>query len=123
MIYHKNHCNRCRSTNLSHIATETIFVGGPGKRQTISMPNHIFMLILAMTDEKKLLILKRALEQLQEEDPSKPSNPTKEVYESLSRICGTRADDLEDLWDNRDFKEEAKVNSGRSACTVPGSGI
>ena len=68
---------------------------------------------------KKLLILKRALEQLQEEDPSKPSNPTEEVYESLSRICGTRADDLEDLWDNRDFKEEAKVNIGRSACTVP----
>lgn len=62
-----------------------------------------------MTDEKKLLILQRALEQLQEEDPSKPSKPSREVYESLSRVCGTSADDLEDLWDNKDFKEEEKV--------------
>ena len=123
MKYHKNHSNRCRSTALSHVATEAILLGISWQKQTNSSPNHLLIPILAMTDEKKLLILQRALEQLQEENPSKPSNPTKEVYESLSVICGTRAEDLEDLWDNRDFKEEAKVNNGLSACTVPGSRI
>ena len=61
-----------------------------------------------MTDEKKLLILKCALEELKKEDPAIKS-PSKEVFEAMNRVCGTSVDDLEDLWDNRDFKEEAKV--------------
>ena len=63
-----------------------------------------------MTDEKKLLILKCALEELKKEDPAIKS-PSKEVFEAMNRVCGTSVDDLEDLWDNRDFKEEAKVRA------------
>ena len=70
----------------------------------------MIILLLAMTDEKKLLILKCALEELQKEDPSIKS-PSKEVFEAMNRVCGTSVDDLEDLWDNKDFKEEAKVQS------------